>query len=194
MALSDIIQARLNELPPVELPNAPQSLGDVDAILEEMGALDAVAAENEQLAAEACRRTNNWLELENGKLKHRRDALSALVEAYAREHRDEMLKTGKKSRSLPHGKIAWRQTGGKLVRDEGPEAEAQLLAWAKATRPLLLVRTKEVPAWDEIQKFCAPKPNLPHVVPPGTHWEEIKEFGSLAVTPTESALAKKSDR
>lgn len=174
-------------------PWQPTTLTDVDWLLETMGEIDAEAAQNQALADAATQRILERLDAANAKLKRRRDYLEGLARHYAQEHRTEIIRGKGKTRKLPNGDLSWRKTGGRLKLDETPDAEEKLLAWAMAQEEhgeVGLVRVKREPALKEIQAHCGGTKDKPQFIPPGTHYEELDEWGKLDVTPATEALAK----
>lgn len=109
-------------------------------------------------------------------LQRRADFFRGAVAAYAITHRPELLGGGrKKSRTLPHGSIGWRKSGGKLTVTD----KEALLEWARG-QPVErnFVRIKEEPAVDEIKLACA----VTGEVPPGAE-----------ISPEEEDLVIKAD-
>lgn len=138
-----------------------QSVVDLDWAMKRLAAHEATIAENEEMAAERHAEIDRrLLRLNDNAMKGVR-RFRQMIEEYAQTHRDELLGGGKKkSRSLLHGTVGWRQRGGGL---EVVDAAA-LLAWAQSQPiELGLTRMKEEPCLTEIKAVA----KRDAVVPPG---------------------------
>lgn len=126
----------LQKPPKNHLPATPvcESDDDVDRGLLEMSWLGSLVA----TAQAECERE---IEAAKEKFKQRTkvkiggvefaaaDRLSEVedaVAAYCRNHREELLPDGKKSRKFPHGNIAWKQNPLKLLFREGKDLASLL--------------------------------------------------------------------
>lgn len=136
-----------------------KDLVDADWALRRLGELEKEVADNKRIEAADILRVKARTAKLNATAARGVAFFESHLRAYADAHRAELLGSGKKkSRSLQHGSIGWRKTGGKL---KVVDAEA-LLDWARG-QPVEenLVRTKEEPAIDEIKRFMKNTGELP---------------------------------
>lgn len=164
-----------DEEPAVSAPWTVQSLEDADWALKRIGDLEREVAENERVYQSALLR----LKLRHGVLTERADRgiafFTAKLEAYAAEHRAELIKGKKKSRTLLHGSLGFRKSGGGL---EVLDKEA-LLGWCRQ-QPVEseVLRITEAPAIAAVQKHFKDTGE----VPPGTELKPEVENFTLSTT------------
>lgn len=104
-------------------------LGSLDWTLSRIADLEREVEENDKLAALAIDRIKVRTEALNERAQKGVDWFRTKATAYVEEHKSELLGGGKKkSRTLLHGIIGWRKTGGKLEVKE-PEVA---LEWARS--------------------------------------------------------------
>jgi len=148
------------------------SIGDLSAAdwaLSRICDLEREIAENNELAEEAIAKIKMRTDLLNERAQRGVAFFKGRLATFAQTHRELLLGGGKKkSRSLLHGSIGFRKTGGSLeVLDK-----SELLEWARfQPAEFGFVRIKEEPAVDEIKKRF----KLTGEVPPGTHLAEERE-------------------
>lgn len=156
---------------------APKDLVDLDWALSRIADAERQQAELRRVAEEVIARARLKAEILSERLEKEAAYFRSRVATYAETHRAELLGNGKRrSRTLLHGTIGWRKTGGGL---EVTDREA-LLDWARA-QPVELgcLRIKEEPALTEIKKHCATTGE----VPPGCDVSpDAEEFTIKAVS------------
>lgn len=126
-----------------DIPTADWALGRVCDLEREI-------AENEAVADLAISRIHLRTQALNARAQRGVEFFKGRIAAFAESHREALLGGGKKkTRSLLHGSISWRKSGGGLqVQDK----EA-LLDWARLQPAELgFVRIKEEAAVDEVKK------------------------------------------
>jgi phage host-nuclease inhibitor protein Gam len=158
-----------------------QDLSTADWALSRVADLERELEENEEVAKAAIARIEARKQLLNEKVERGLRFFRSHLAAFAQEHRSALLGGGKKkSRSLLHGTLGWKKSGGRLeVRDR-----AALLEWARL-QPVELgfLRITEAPALDEIQRQF----KLTGEVPPGTDVQpEVEEVVIKAAMTGES--------
>jgi hypothetical protein len=160
-----------------------ETLAHADWILEVLGGSEERKLQNKELAAEARRRVDRWLEEVNGQEDRDTSYLRALLEQFMAKSRELILgkKSEKKSRVLPHGTLGWRSAPQKLVY----ENEEAALAWAREQgieaglyRMVCLIEKDAVKAYATKNK----------IVPPGARWEGGSEEGAPFAKPNTPVL------
>lgn len=154
-----------------------QTIEDVDWALSRIADLERQKKENAAIVEHRISVLKVRLETLNERLDTSQRYFREKVLTWAMNNRKALLGTGKKkSRDLPHGRIAWRTRPARL---EVIEAE-KLLAWAR-DQPMEtgVLRITEAPAMTEIQKHF----RTTGEVPPGT--DVRPESEELSVEPTE---------
>lgn len=158
-----------------EEPWQVTDLSSLEWALERLAAVQTEIAENQRVAEQSIARIQARTANINANAQRSADFFEAAILAYAKAHKDELLKGGrKKSRALPGGTVGWRRQGGGLkVVDENAA-----LGWAK-TQPLelKLVRVKEEVAKSAVNKYFASVGE----VPPGFDLEPEVEVAYVKV-------------
>lgn len=153
-----------------------ENLSSADWALSRIADLEEELAENNVVLEQAMARIRSRTEKLNEQITKGITFFRSALAAYAHEHRDALLKGGKKkSRSLLHGSIGWKQAGGDLkVQDRDA-----LLVWAR-TQPVEkeFVRIKEEPAVDAVKRHF----KLTGEVPPGCEVEPEREDFTVKTT------------
>lgn len=162
---------------------AIESLGSADWALSRLADGEAEIAEIERQEAATIARVHKRAD----ELKARAGRLVSFMRykllAYAETHRAALITGKKKSRDFIHGRIGWRQKGGRLVVEDKAELEAWLL-----TQPVEagLYRFKVEPEIKAIQaQFKADG-----VIPPGMKFEPEYEDIEIKASGPETALVK----
>jgi phage host-nuclease inhibitor protein Gam len=160
------------------------SLGELDWVLERLADIERQEEEALRLEREAIDRIEVRMAKVHERLERDRLFFEAQATLYAEEHKAALLGKGKrKSRDLPHGRIAWRSRAGRLVVED----EDTLLTWALAQAPQL-VRFRS--ALDRVALAALVK-ETPAIIPPGTRWEP--EQDTMHIEPATEALARRDD-
>lgn len=158
-----------------------EGLSSLEWALERMGELAAEIAENNALKLQWIARIEARVAALNRTAQRGVAFFERAVEFYARTHREDLLRGGKKkSRTLPSGVVGWRS---KAQRLEVVDQDAYL-AWARE-QPIEsgLVRIKLEPAMKPLQALFATTGEIP----PGCEVREAEE--SLYVEPIVPPLA-----
>jgi phage host-nuclease inhibitor protein Gam len=134
-----------------------------------VAALEREIRENVALCEAAVGRLVARTETLNKRAAKGVDFFTGRIREYSEIHRAELLGGGKrKTRSLPHGSVAWKKRGGQPVVND----EKALLEWAIAQPPEQgLVRLSWTPAWSEIKE----KVKATGEIPPGVDIEPESE-------------------
>jgi phage host-nuclease inhibitor protein Gam len=140
--------------------NGPQSLEELDWVLMRIAEIQAEVEENKRLLRAAIAHAESRIERLNERAEHGVAFLTGHAKLYLRQHRDEILKHGKKkSRTLVYGTVGFRSRGDRLaVMDENA-----LAAWAQDQGLVELVRIKVEPDIRAIRDYAEEK----GIIPPG---------------------------
>lgn len=155
-------------------------IGDIESLdwaLSRIADLQREIAENERVAEAAKIRIDSRTALLNARAVRGVEFFEGRIREYALLHRKDLLGGGKKkSRTLAHGSVGWRNRGGGFKCND----KDSLLAWARQ-QPVELgfVRLKEEADWSAIKAYCETSGE----VPPGVDVEpEAEELQVKAIS------------
>jgi phage host-nuclease inhibitor protein Gam len=174
-------------------PWQPTTIRDVEWALERIGEAEADIGEVQAQLAAAVAALNARAMTITERSNRRALWFRGLVEGWAAQHRDEVVRGKVKSRELLGGTIAFRAKGEKLeVRDR-----PALVAWLETQDPTLgLARVKLEPEMKAIQEaFRATgviPPGCEHVPATETITVTAEPLPSLEATPKQKALKGES--
>jgi phage host-nuclease inhibitor protein Gam len=111
-----------------------ESMEDLDGVIRLIGRIDlALDADENELNVKLQALKKEYLE-RSKRLRDEREVLLVRVQAYVREHRDEVL-AGKKSAKLNFGKVGWRKTKDTIpLPRKGTDEMTELVASLERVR------------------------------------------------------------
>ena len=127
-----------------------ENVQSLDWALSRIADLEREQNENAAIVEEHIQRLKLRLDKLNAQAERGLKFFRSQVQAFAEQHRAELLGGGKKkSRALPHGTVGWKKVPAKAVLQD----KDALLAWARS-QPVEdeVIRIAEEPAWAVIKK------------------------------------------
>lgn len=163
---------------------AIQDIGSLEWAMSRVADLEAEARENKEALAAAHAALDRRAAMLQEKVQKGIAFFRGAVLSYMEEHRNELLKGGKKkSRTMLYGTVGWRAAGGRLK-----VVDKDALAGWLSVQPveLGLYRVKVEPEMAALQAYCRDR----NMVPPGTELEMPHETAFVKAISPGTTLVK----
>lgn len=148
-----------DERPEVKAAWRPETLADVEWMLQRIGELETVIAENEAVCEARVKQLRARTDQLNAVHQRGVSFFSTMLRWFCETNKAALLKNGKaKSRKFQSGTVAWRtKPATPVIQDK-----EKLLAWAQS-QPIELgfLRIKEEPAWERVRGHVLTSGELP---------------------------------